>query len=135
MKKDHLFKPGQSGNPNGRPPGKTAGAQIRAAIEERKDDILQAVINAAVNGDIQACKILLDRITPPLKPVAAQIALPVPNEAGLAEQGAAVMQGALSGEIPPDIGAQLMTALAGYSKIVEIDELTQRIEALENKKP
>jgi hypothetical protein len=129
------FKPGESGNYNGRPAGKTAGAQLRKAIEERKDEILQAVIIAAVNGDMTACKMLLDRITPPLKPVAAQIALPVPEGAGLAEQGAAVMKGALSGEISPDIGAQLITALAGYSKIVEVDELTKRIEALENKKP
>jgi hypothetical protein len=129
------FKSGESGNYHGRPAGKTAGAQIRAAIEKRKDDILQAVIDAAVSGDMQACKMLLDRITPPLKPVAAQITLPVPEGAGLAEQGAAVMRGALSGEISPDIGAQLITALAGYAKIVEIDELTKRIEALEKKNP
>jgi hypothetical protein len=135
MKKEHLFKPGQSGNPAGRKPGQTPGAQIRKAIEERRDDILQAVITAAVSGDMSACKMLLDRITPPLKPVAAQIALPVPEGAGLAEQGAAVMRGALSGEISPDIGAQLITALAGYAKVIEIDELTKRIEALENKKP
>jgi hypothetical protein len=127
------FKPGESGNYNGRPAGKTAGAQIRKAIEERKDEILQAVFTSAVNGDMTACKMLLDRITPPYKPVAAQIALPVPEGAGLAEQGAVVMRGALSGEISPDIGAQLITALAGYSKIVEVDELTRRIEVLERK--
>jgi hypothetical protein len=66
--KDHLFQPGKSGNPKGRKPGQTPGAQIRKAIEERKDDILQTVINAAVNGDMTACKMLLDRITPSLKP-------------------------------------------------------------------
>lgn len=68
------FKKGTSGNPAGRKPGQTPGAQIRKAIEERKDEIVQAVIQAAVGGDMTACKMLLDRITPPLKPVAAQIA-------------------------------------------------------------
>jgi hypothetical protein len=38
------------------------------------------------------------------------------------------------GQIPPDIGSQLITALANQSRIVEIDELTKRIEILENKK-
>jgi hypothetical protein len=134
MKNEHLFKPGQSGNPAGRKPGQTPGAKIRAAIEKRKDEILQAVIEAAIAGDMQACKMLLDRITPPLKPVAAQIALPVPEGAGLSEQGAAVVTAALSGQIPPDIGSQLITALAAQSKIIEIDQLIKRVEALEQDK-
>jgi hypothetical protein len=132
--KDTKFKPGESGNRAGRPAGKTAGAKIRAAIEKRKDEILQAVIDAAIAGDMQACKMLLDRITPSLKPVAAQIALPVPEGAGLSEQGAAVVTAALSGQIPPDIGAQLITALAAQSKIIEIDQLIKRVEALEQDK-
>ncbi|MGZ8910684.1 MAG: DUF5681 domain-containing protein [Methylococcaceae bacterium] len=133
MKKDHLFKPGKSGNPAGRRPGQTPGAKIRKAIEERKDEIVQSVIEAAIAGDMQACKMLLDRITPPLKPVAAQIALSVPEGAGLSEQGAVVITAALSGQIPPDIGSQLITALAAQSRIIEIDDLTKRIEALEQK--
>ncbi|MBL1264525.1 DUF5681 domain-containing protein [Methylomicrobium sp. RS1] len=128
------FKSGISGNPAGRPAGKTPGAQIRKAIEKRKDEILQAVIEAAIAGDMQACTMLLDRITPPLKPVAAQIALSVPDGAGLSEQGAAVVTAALSGQIPPDIGSQLITALAAQSKIIEIDQLIKRVEALEQKK-
>jgi hypothetical protein len=133
MKRDHLFQPGTSGNPKGRKPGQTPGAQIRKAIEERKDDILQAVINAAVNGDMTACKMLLDRITPSLKPVAAQIALVVPEGAGLSEQGAAVLKSALSGEIPADVAAQLISALSSQAKITEIDELIKRVELLERK--
>ncbi|MGZ8195039.1 MAG: DUF5681 domain-containing protein [Methylosarcina sp.] len=133
MNKDHLFKPGQSGNPAGRQPGQTPGAKIRKAIEERKDEILQSVIEAAIAGDMQACKMLLDRITPPLKPVAAQIALSVPDGAGLSEQGAVVITATLAGQIPPDIGSQLITALAAQSKIIEIDDHTKRIEALEAK--
>jgi hypothetical protein len=62
------FKPGRSGNVAGRPAGKTPGAKIRKAIEAQADGILKSVIDAAVSGDMQACKMLLDRITPTLKP-------------------------------------------------------------------
>lgn len=134
MKKDHLFKPGQSGNPAGRKPGQTPGAQIRKAIEENKELILKAVINAAITGDMMACKMLLDRITPTFKPVAAQIELPIADGAGLTEQGATVIRAALSGHIPPDIGSQLITALSNQAKIIEIDELTKRVEVLENER-
>ena len=52
----------------------------------------------------------------------------------LAEQGGEIIAATMKGLIPPDIGAQLITALAAQSKIVEIDELTQRIERLEELK-
>jgi len=126
------FKKGTSGNPAGRPAGKTPGAKIRRAIETHADNILQSVIDAAVSGDMTACKMLLDRITPTLKPIAMPINLPVNGT--LAEQGGEVIRASLSGQIPPDIGSQLITALAAQSKIIEIDELTKRIEALEQNK-
>jgi hypothetical protein len=127
------FKKGQSGNAAGRPAGKTPGAKLRKAIEQRADDILQSLIDAAVGGDTAAAKVLIDKLIPNLKPIAGQIAVTLPDGAGLADQGAAVLQAALNGSIPPDIGSQLITALAAQSKIIEIDELTKRIEALEGK--
>lgn len=126
------FKKGVSGNPSGRPAGKTPGAKIRKAIEAQADSILKSVIDAAVSGDIQACKILLDRITPTLKPQAQPIS--VPSNDTLTGQGSEIIKGVMGGSIPPDIGSQLLTALAAQSKIIEIDELTKRIEALENVK-
>jgi len=125
------FKPGVSGNPKGRTAGKTPGAKLRKAIEGKADDILQAVINAAIDGDMQACKMLLDRITPSLKPQAMAISLPV--KITLAEQGSEIIKATMAGQIPPDIGGQLITALANQSKIVEIDDLTRRLEVLEAK--
>lgn len=124
------FKKGVSGNPSGRPAGKTPGAKLRKAIEAQADNILQAVIDSAIGGDMQACKMLLDRITPTLKPQALAINLPV--NSSLAEQGNEIIKAALTGQIPPDIGSQLITALANQAKIVEIDELTKRIEILES---
>jgi hypothetical protein len=125
------FKPGISGNPNGRPKDKTPGAKLRKAIELRADDILEAVIDSAIQGDMQACKMLLDRITPTLKPQALAITLSVKDS--LSEQGNEIIKATMTGQIPPDIGSQLITALANQAKIVEIDELTKRIEALESK--
>lgn len=126
------FKPGQSGNPRGRTPGKTPGAKIRKAIELRANDILQSVIDAAVSGDMVACKMLLDRITPSLKPIALSINLPVNGT--LADQGGEIIRATMGGKIPPDIGSQLITALAAQGRLLELEEITKRLEALENQK-
>ena len=130
--KETKFQPGQSGNPAGRAKGKPLKVTgLRKAIEARADDVLQAVINAAINGDMAACKMLLDRITPTLKPQALPINLPVMET--LPEQGDEIIKAAVSGQIPPDIGSQLITALANQAKIIETDDLMRRIEALEAK--
>jgi len=125
------FKAGISGNPKGRPKDKTPATLLRKSIVEAMPDIILKLIEQAKDGDTAAAKILLDRCCPTLKPQAMAISLPVNGT--LAEQGGEIIRATLSGNIPPDIGAQLITALANQSKIIEIDELTQRIEILEGK--
>jgi uncharacterized protein DUF5681 len=127
------FTKGTSGNPAGRPAGQTPGAQVRKAIEDRSTEILRSVIDAAVGGDMTACKMLLDRITPTLKPIAPQITINLPEEATLSEQGAAVIQAAFTGTVSPDLSANLLSALSSQARIIEVDELIRRIEVLENK--
>ncbi|WP_020484543.1 DUF5681 domain-containing protein [Methylomonas sp. MK1] len=127
------FQPGQSGNPSGRPKGKTAATLLRKSIADAMPEILEKLVALAKDGDIAAAKALLDRAVPPLKPVAANVSLSVPNEASLTEQGAAVVNAILTGSIPPDIGGQLIAALSNQAKLIEVDELIKRIEELEKK--
>ena len=123
------FIKGQSGNPFGRPTGQTPGAKLRKAIEAQSDSILQSVINAAVSGDMQACKMLLDRITPSLK----SQALPVNIELGttLPETGGNVLAATMGGLVAPDIGSMLITALASLGKLIELQEITERLQHIE----
>ncbi len=126
------FKPGVSGNPKGRPKDKTPATLLRKSIVEDMPEIILKLVEQAKSGDTAAAKILLDRCCPALKPQAMTINIPIGGT--LAEQGGEIITATMKGQIPPDIGAQLIAALAAQSKIIEIDELTQRIEALEGKK-
>ena len=130
--REHLFKPGQSGNPKGKPKDKTPATLLRKSIAEAMPEIILTLIEQAKSGDVAAAKCLLDRVCPTLKPQAIPVIVPV--NGSLAEQGGEVIRATLAGRIPPDIGSQLITALAAQAKIIEIDELTQRIEILEAKK-
>jgi hypothetical protein len=123
------FKKGTSGNPAGRPAGKTPGAKLRKAIEAQADNILQSVIDAAVAGDMAACKMLLDRITPTLKPTASPVNIDI--GATLPETGGNVLAATMSGAVPPDVGSMLITALANQGKLVELQEITDRLQRIE----
>ena len=124
------FQTGTSGNSKGRPKGRTASAKIRAAIEKRANDVLETVINAAISGDLVACKLLLDRIAPTLKPQTMAINLPIQDS--LSGQGNEIIRATMAGEVPPDVGNQLMAALSLQCKILETCELVARIEAQES---
>jgi hypothetical protein len=123
------FKQGVSGNPKGRPANKTPATLIRKSIVDDIPDIIAKLVELAKEGDVQAAKVLLDRVCPALKPQAVPISLPFVES--LAGQGNEIIRATMSGQIPPDIGSQLITALANQAKIIEVDELTKRIEALE----
>lgn len=132
MKESTKFKPGQTGNPKGRPKNKTAATLLRRSITESMPQIIETLIDSAKAGDVAAAKVLLDRVCPVLKPQAAPIMLPVVDS--LAGQGDEIIKATMTGQIPPDVGSALITALAAQSKIIEVDELQRRIEALENQK-
>ena len=62
------FKKGESGNPTGRTPGSGITGQIRKAITDKAPELLQVVIDKALNdGDAQAAMGLLNKLVPNLK--------------------------------------------------------------------
>ncbi len=126
------FKKGVSGNPNGRPKGSGLAGRLRKFIADDADEILQSVIDQAKAGDLAAAKLLLDRIVPPLKPEAQAVQIDALSGSGdLVGKADAVIHAVGSGDIAPDIAAQLISAVATLAKVIEIDQLEKRLEQLE----
>lgn len=127
------FKPGQSGNPAGRPRRGTATAEIlRAILAEQAGEVVQLVVDAALAGDLQAARLVLERVLPPLRPQAAPVeVLALAGASTLTEKAGAILAAAGAGEISPDVAAHLLAALGGVARIAEIDELMRRVAALE----
>ena len=124
------FKPGQSGNPHGRPPGTGLSARLRESIRDDLPEVLEAIVRAAKDGDMAAARILLDRIIPTLKPV--DMPLVVDRQKGLAEQGRSVLDAVSAGQVTPDQADRLLSAISKQARVVEMDELVRRVEALES---
>ena len=124
------WKPGQSGNPKGRPPGTGEVAKMRAAITGNVPAILESLTTAALAGDVQAARLLLERTVAPLKSMEPAQAMALPGDT-LTEQGRAVLAQIAAGTLAPSQGAQLLGALSALARVVEIDELVSRVDALE----
>ena len=126
------WKPGQSGNPKGRPAGTGEVAKLRAAIADRVPELLAAMMARALEGDVGAARLLLERAIAPLKAAEQSQALSLPDGT-LTEQGRAVLASVASGELAPGQGAALLGAIGTLARVTEIDELARRIEVLEEK--
>ena len=126
----HAWRAGQSGNPRGRRPGSGEVAKLRAAIAEHVPTILERLVAAALQGDVSAARLLLERVCPPLKATeeAAPLALP---DGTLTEQGRAVLGAVAAGELAPGQGAALLGAIGTLARVAEVDELERRLAALE----
>ena len=126
------WKPGQSGNPNGRPRGSGEIARLRAGISERIPEIIDALISKALAGDISAARIILDRTLPPLRAQEHPLTFELP-EGSFTNQGRAILQAVSQEEVNPRQGAMLISSVAHLARIAEIDELTNRVAALEER--
>ncbi len=129
----HGWKPGQSGNPKGRAPGSGQVQMLRAALGEHLDEVLEVVVAQAQAGDMQACRLILDRVLPALRPAEQPVALEMPKDGTLTQQAQAVLTAAADGSLGPGQAAQLVSAIAAVGKVAELDEMNRRIEALEAK--
>lgn len=123
------FLPGESGNPAGRP--RSESAALRAKLAADGEAVIAAILTAAKAGDMTACKLVLDRLLPPLKATAAAVHVPLADDQSPLAIARAVLESAAAGNLPPDIAAGLVTAAGTLARVEEIEELRDRIAALE----
>lgn len=127
------WKPGVSGNPKGKTPGSGELQKLRATLAADVPGILAGLVTAAKGGDVQAARLILERILPPVKAIEQAVELQLPNDGTLTAKASAVLSAAAAGELAPGQAAQLIAALGTLAKISEVDELAARITALEVK--
>jgi hypothetical protein len=126
-----MWKSGKSGNPKGKTPGSGELQRLRATIAADVPDILAGLVEAAKGGDVQAARLILERILPPIKAIEQPVELELPDGGTLTAKASAVLCAAALGDIGPGQAAQLIAALGTLAKISEVDELTARITKLE----
>jgi len=130
QKNSGRWQPGQSGNPLGRKPGTCSVQQLRVQIEFLIPEIIQKLATKAREGDIGAARLLLERVVPALKPVEAPQMLKI-AEGDLSTQAKSIVALASAGEVSLAQASQLLWALSAVAKLIEVDELLKRVDALE----
>jgi len=128
------FKPGQSGNPNGRPKGARNATTI--AIEELLDGEAEALTRKAIElakaGDMQALRLCMDRLAPPRKDRHIMFELPaITTVADSVQASSALLIAVANGEITPSEAVEVGRLIDGYVKAIEVSDIQTRLERLE----
>jgi hypothetical protein len=128
------FKPGQSGNPNGRPPGSRNATTIalEALLDGQAQALTQKAIDLALAGDMTALRICLDRIFPPRKDRPVTFEIPAITCAGdAANVTSAILAAVACGDLTPTDAGEISKLVDSYVKAFETAELAERLERLE----
>ena len=122
-----------SGNP-GRPRGarhKVTQA-IEAMLEGQQEALTQAAIDKALEGDVTALRLCLDRIAPARKDAPVSFDLPeIETAEDAAKAARAILKAIAEGDVTPLEAATVMAVVEQFRRTLETTEIERRIVALE----
>ena len=128
------WQPGQSGNPKGRPVGSRNKKNVIAEeFEKDGSAVARVVMGAALEGDMQAANMVLQRLSPPLRARAEKVTFELSPDAPLHQQANQVLASVAEGAIDPETGKLLIDCIQSVAGIRAVDELEARLQALEEK--
>ncbi len=127
-------KGGPSPNPNGRPKGVLdRRTKVTQALMDDAPAVARVVIDAALEGDMQAASLVLSRIAPALRSQSEKVTFDFDPSLPISQQIEQVLAAIASGTVAPDVGKQIIEALGTLSNARATEELEQRILLLEAK--
>lgn len=125
---------GRSGNRAGRPRGsrnKTTLA-LESQLEGAAEQLISKAMEMALNGDIAAMRLCLERILPVRRDRLIQIELPPIGTAGQVSSAVDTVFRAIGeGRITPVEGETITNILVHKMKAMQVEEIESRLEKLE----
>jgi len=125
------FAPGNPGRPKGA--RHKATEAVEHLMQGQMERITAAVIEAAAGGDMQAARLVLDRICPARREPAVSVEIPtIESAADLPMAIAAILQAVGAGDLTPSEAAKITQTIEAAAGALELHDLDRRIAAIED---
>ena len=123
MPRGRPFKSGKSGNPLGRPKGsrnKTTMA-VEALLDGEAETIARKAVEKALEGDMAALRLCLERVLPPRRD--RPVVFDLPNIEGVSDAlnaSSAVLTACAAGTLSPGEAVEVMGLISSHIRVLEI---------------
>jgi Family of unknown function (DUF5681) len=137
MARGRPFEPGRSGNPSGRPKGhrNKATMAMEELLDGEAEGLTRKVIERALEGDMVAMRLCLDRVLPPRRDRPVAFELPkIESAKDVPAATAAILEACADGMLSPGEAAEIMNLLSTYARTLADTEIEARIAALEQER-
>ena len=128
------FQKGQSGNPKGKAKGTKNRSTLAAEqlLQGDLNNICRRLVEEALIGNMQAIKLVLDRMLPPKRDRAIDIGLPKLQTADDAVNAMSLIIDAVgSGNITPSEGEAMSRVVDAFVRAVQAHDIEKRVSLLE----
>lgn len=122
------------GHKVGRPKGSRNRTTMAVAslLEGEAEQLTRKVVGLALDGEVTALRLCLERIHPPRKDTPVPFELPpMEGAAGASSALHAILAGVAKGDLTPSEANSLASLVEGYRKTLETEDFERRISALE----
>jgi hypothetical protein len=134
MQRGRPFTSGKSGNPLGRPKGsrnKTTMA-VEAVLDGEAKGIARKAVEKALEGDMAALRLCLERVLPPRRDRPVVFDLPkIENVNDLVFASSAILRACASGTLSPGETVEIMGLISSHVRVLEMTDIEARLTALE----
>lgn len=137
MQGNQKFQKGRSGNPKGKIKGTRNKATLVAEqlLQGELETICRRLLQEAVEGNMQAIKMVLDRVLPPKRNIPIIIDLPkLENSADALNAIAFVTMAVSRGDLSVEEGEALSRMIDVYIRAVEVHDYETRLSKIEQKR-
>ena len=130
-------RPFEPGNKHGR--GRPRGSRNKAAracqqmLDNHAESLIEKCLSLADQGNVAALRILMDRIVPALRQRALDFKMPhIKTIADVSAASESVLGAVARGQLTPAEGDSFSGLLNGRRRMIEAQELEERVRALED---
>lgn len=120
--------PNKSGRPKGLPDKRLLATQ--QMLDEMRN-IVAVLVGKALEGDTNACAIVLAKCLPSIKAQAERVNFDLNTDAPISAQVSSVLDAVAGGILAPDVARLIIDSIKSLSDVRATEELSARIEALE----
>ena len=125
------FATGNAGRPKGSRSKVTLA--IESLLQGQAEALTQTAVTKALDGDIVALRLCLERIAPAPKDQPVSFSLPkMHNAMDASEAAGSVLTAVSEGELTPIEATRVMGLIDSYRRALELTEIEERLRALEN---